>query len=181
MDSNIVLEILKKLKSQKTQGINEGLNLLKELKDCAIEEKFGRRQGNTARRNLAKIIDEFLILMKDQNWHIRYAAVRGLERIAFSDEAEARVFEITDNLLESLYDSDGKVRRATVYALDSIRIYFPDDFYVEIFLLLQDFYDGETDPKKRRSIDQALSILYCPHLEFLLLSRGFEPVAGVAS
>jgi len=182
MDGDVVTEILKKLKSGNTATINTGLKLLDGLNHRSIKEQFGKREGNAARRGLFKLIDKLLILMKDADWRTRYAAVRGVRIIGFNSDLGGRVEEIVERLLERLLrDSDGRVRNAAVHALNWIRTLFSEDLYVELYLLLQNLYDEETDKKKRRSIDQALNALWCPYLESLLLSKGFVPVGGVAS
>lgn len=169
MSRDMMKEILEKLKTRDKRGVNDGLALIQTLRHRYLDEKFGRMKGNTATKQIAQLIDELMILAKDPNGHIRYAAIRGLGAVAFSDQVAPRIFEIARCLLESLFDEDGRVRRASVHALDHARIYFPADF------------DTETASEKKSSIDQALNAIYCLHLEFLLESRGFAPTRGVAS
>ncbi len=181
MDRDIVRGILKKLRSRNTRGINEGLRLAWELWRRSLDEKFGVTHGDSATGGIAQLIDELLVLVRDPNWRVRYAAIRGLSNVSLSEEAMIRVLIITQRLLESLRDRDGRVRRASVHALDRIRDNFPDDFYIQTYLFLQDLYDTEADAKKRRSIEQALDALYTPYLEDLMIAMGFAPMDEVAS
>ncbi len=180
MDPDIVMKILKKLKSRNTRGINEGVKLSGSLWRRYIDEKFGIEKGDSATKHLARLVDELLALARDPDWRIKYAAIRGLSRISPSEEAATRIVPITQRLVESIRHDNGMVRRASVFALDCARDNFPDELYIQTYLVLQNLYDTEADFKKRRSLEQALDALYSPYLEDLLVSMGVKPMDEVA-
>jgi len=173
-------DILTKLASKEREEINEGLKEIGDLWRQHIDEKWGRMEGRKATESLEELLDELIKLSGSPDWLTRYAAMRGIRWAGYTDAGAERILELTRLCFNALKDDDGRVRRMTVHTLEVIRGDFPDDLYVEVFLTLQDMYDLEENPKKRDSIDQALCMLYCPHLESLMLARGYTPVEKVA-
>ncbi|MEE8168758.1 MAG: hypothetical protein V3T58_07815 [Candidatus Hydrothermarchaeales archaeon] len=173
--------ILKKLKSRNTEGVNQGIELVHETWQGYIAEKWGQKESGSATRLLQRLLDELLILARDPDWRMRYAALRALRVITLSDAAVLKTGEIAHLLLESLRDNNGRVRYASVHTLNTLRMNFPGDFYVEYYLTLQELYDLEADAKKRRTLDQALDRLYSPYLEDLFYAMGYRPMKEIGS
>jgi HEAT repeat protein len=176
-----VKEILALLKRGDTRSINKAIDFIGRLKAEYYDEKWRRRDGSSSTEALGVLIDRLVSLTEDTRWYLRYASLRALKKAATScDPGMARMDSVLSAVLRCLRDEHGRVRWAAVLVLDRLRMDFPDDLYVDLYLYLQDLYDFEEDDKKRKTLDQALDALYCLHLEMLLYAMGFRPMREIA-
>ena len=168
-----VVEIIENLKSKNTKDINEGIKKIYTLWEHYVDEKWNRREGNKATRALEILLDKLLVLCDDKDWHIRYAALRGLKEMAISDVCEKQTDKTSFMLLKRMGDDNGNVRWTAVKLLSLLKINYPDDLYVEVYLTLQEMDEKEENSKKKKSINQILDAMLCSRLDRLMEERGY--------
>ncbi|MFH0970550.1 MAG: hypothetical protein V1776_03765 [Candidatus Diapherotrites archaeon] len=73
-----------------------------------------------------------------------------------------------DVFFKNIVDKSGKVRFAAVNTFGNLRPMgrrFDGSMYVDLYIVLQDLHDNETDSRKKKSIELVLSKLWCPMLD----------------
>ncbi|ODS35817.1 MAG: hypothetical protein A7316_03300 [Candidatus Altiarchaeales archaeon WOR_SM1_86-2] len=168
-----VAEIIENLKSKNTKNINEGIKKIYALWEHYVDEKWNRREGNKATRALETLFGKLLILCGDKDWHIRYAALRGLKEMVISEVCRKQTDKTSSMLLKRIGDDNGNVRWTAVKLLSLLKIDYPDDLYVEVYLTLQEMEDKEENSKKKKSINQILDAMLCRRLDRLMEERGY--------
>ncbi|MBU2099784.1 hypothetical protein KKG83_02470 [Candidatus Micrarchaeota archaeon] len=174
-NKKIAEEVLDFLMSGETQKINEAVKTLNKMLHQHYDEKWSRISGQKATKTLEFLRDEFLKMGFSQKPETRYAGLRGLSTMQISDIFEEKINEMLELFLKTIVDESGKVRCASANAFGSIRPLhgkFTESMYAELYMVLIGLFDGETDKKKKKSIENALNKLYCPHLEICLNKNG---------
>lgn len=168
-------EILQKLQAEDNQIRKEGVALVSKVWWKHADEKNNRIEGREFTNALTEIIEKLLPYVESEKWYAREGAIRGLKEAAFSIDAKIaeRVFI---KCFERLWDSDGRVRNATVFALNGLRTSVSPDLYAETYLKLQDAFKVEKNKKVKDAIDRTLEKFSCPFLEAIMASKGYGPV-----
>lgn len=161
-------EILIALKTGRIPRAKEAVKTLHKMLNVHYNENAGRKKGSETTDTLRFLRDEFLKMCEDSNHEICYAGLRGLRAIQISDIFEEKLDEMIDLFLGTIISENGRVRFATANIFDGVRPKgkkFTEKMYAYLFTAMQVMYEDETDPKKKKSIEQALDNLWSPRLE----------------
>lgn len=168
MDKKIVEQILVALKSGRTPQARVAVKTLDKMLFMHYAESAGRKMGSETTQTLRCLRDEFLKLCEDDNSENCYAGLRGLRAIQISDIFEEKLDEMIDLFLGTIISENGRVRFATANIFDGIRPNrgkFTEKMHADLFIALQVMCDDESDPKKKKSLEQALDNIWSPRLE----------------
>ena len=161
MGRGLVGTIIRGLKSRDKDEAGRAIRMIGELVDGEGDERL-----------LKKLMKGLLRLCMSGDWETRRAGMLGLRELAYSKAVMKHVKMVMPTILRGLTDEDGRVRWASVQALDRYRtsLYFPKELYLKVFFELKNMY-LKSSGNVKRSIGQALDRMDCPYLRMLLRAK----------
>jgi len=176
MIENIVLGLL----SEEKQKFVDAKKLVSSIISQHYKESFPR--NGEATKKVCLLRDKFITLCESNNPAERLAGLKGLSWINISEPFDEKIGVLIDLLFKLIIDDTGKIRQATANAFGSVRsgLYkertVTDYIYAQLYLNLIKLMDAQTDVKKKKSIENLLGKLWCPHLETILIRQGYSEV-----
>ncbi len=153
----------------------------------SVEKLLNKHYSEPLPRNgeatvlLRELRDEFIKLSESIDSSDRLVGIQGLGWISISDVFDEKIDYFIELIFETIVDDKGDIRLATANAFGYLRAgfgqnhYFTDEKYVRLYLDLIELLDNQTDEKKKKSIENMLGKLYCPHLDTILRKMGYAP------
>lgn len=176
----IVELVISGLVSGEKQKVDEAKKLVSNTMSQHYKESFPR--NGEATKKICLLRDEFIKLCESNNPKERLTGLRGLNWISISDPFDEKIGVLNDILFKSIIDDNGNIRLAAANAFGYIR---PAPFgskkltgssYAQLYLDIIRLLDKQKDKKKKKSIENLLGKLWCPHLDTILEKQGYSKV-----
>ena len=171
--------ITKAFLSGKGENIKEAKKDISKILHEYYKEKWKEKKGIKATQKLRILRNKFIKLSESEKENDRIAGLKGLGTIVFSNIFNEKIDKMIELFFKTIVDDNGYVRLASANTFGHIRsgliekTEITEQTYAEVYLGMIELLDSEDNPKKRKSIEIALGLLYSPMLESILIQMNY--------